>query len=186
MVRGLPQAAGHLNKTSGKILGMAIPAAVRKMIPLTPLLFVLVVIVALIGALGYLNKPVAKPKTDAPASAEARAYLPHLALSDVAMQATENFMQQQVVEVVGKISNNGPRPLASVDVYCLFYGVNGRELHRERLPIIGGASAGTAPAAHKPLQPGDTRSFRLPFDSTPEGWNQAMPNLVIAQIAFAN
>jgi hypothetical protein len=96
------------------------------------------------------------------------------------MQAAENFMQQQVVEVVGQISNKGPRALASVDVYCLFYGVNGRELHRERLPIIGG------PGAHTPLQPGDTRAFRLPFDRTPDGWNQAMPNLVIAQIAFAN
>src|SRR3982074_2678827 len=105
---------------------MATPATPSKSVPLTPLLIGLVVIVALIAGLGYLNKPAAKPKTDVPASAEAKAYLPHLALSDVAMQASENFMQQQVVEVVGKISNNGPRPLASVEVYCLFYGVNGQ------------------------------------------------------------
>lgn len=164
---------------------MATPAAAKKMIPLTPLLFAVLVIVALIGGLGYLNKPAPKPKADTPASAEARAYLPNLALSDVAMQATENFMQQQVVEVVGKISNNGPRPLASIDVYCLFYGVNGQELHRERLPIVRGPGS-SGPGARTPLQPGDTRAFRLPFDNTPDGWNQTMPKLVIAQITFAN
>jgi hypothetical protein len=164
---------------------MATPAAVKKFVPLTPLLFGLIVVAILIGGLGYLNKPAPKPQTEGVASAEAKAYLPHLALSDVAMQATENFMQQQVVEVNGKISNNGPRPLASVEVYCLFYGVSGRELKRERLPIVGGPTASVAPSGRTPLQPGDTRAFRLPFDSTPEGWNQAMPHLVIAQIAFA-
>ena len=164
---------------------MATPAAVKKIIPLMPLLFGLIVVAILIGSLGYLNKPAPKPQTDSAASTEARAYLAHLALSDVAMQATENFMQQQVVEVNGKISNNGPRPLASIEVYCLFYAVNGQELKRERLPIVGGPTASVAPSGRTPLQPGDTRAFRLPFDSTPEGWNQAMPRLVIAQIAFA-
>jgi hypothetical protein len=160
---------------------MATSGAVKKIVPLTPLLFVLVVVVALIAGLGYLNKPVVqKQNAAAPASSEVRAYLSHLELSDVAMQATENFMQQQVVEVLGKISNKGPRPLAAIDVYCLFYGVDGHELRRERLPIVGGQGV------RLPLQPGDTRAFRLPFDSTPEGWNQAMPKLVIAQIAFAN
>ncbi|HMF75742.1 MAG TPA: hypothetical protein VK604_08790 [Bryobacteraceae bacterium] len=162
---------------------MATPAASKKTVPLTPLLIGLVVIVALIAGLGYLNKPAAKKQVEVSASAEARAYLSHLELSDVAMQATENFMQQRVVEVQGKIGNKGPRALASVDVYCLFYGVDGREIHRERLPIVGGTSAASE---RTPLQPGDTRAFRLPFDSLPEGWNQTMPKLVIAQIAFAN
>lgn len=161
---------------------MATPAATRKTVPLIPLLVGLIVVAVLIAGLGYLNKPAAKPPAQISASADARAYLPHLELSDVGMQATENFMQQQVVEVQGKIGNKGPRPLASVDVYCLFYGLDGRELHRERLPILGGPASG----ARTPLQPGDTRAFRLPFDSLPEGWNQAMPKLVIAKIAFAN
>ncbi len=159
---------------------MATPVAARKSVPLTPLLVGLVCIATLIAGLTYLNKPAPKPQTQAMASADARAYLPNLELSDVGMQATENFMQQRVVEVQGKIGNKGQRALASVDVYCLFYGVDGRELHRERQSILGGAGP------HVPLQPGDTRSFRLPFDSLPDGWNQAMPKLVIAQIAFAH
>lgn len=93
------------------------------------------------------------------------------------MKASENFMHQQVVEIEGKIANNGARPLRSVDVYCLFYGLDGRELHRERMSIVRSSTA--------PLKPGETRAFRLPFDSLPDGWNQAMPKMVIAQIVFA-
>ncbi len=93
------------------------------------------------------------------------------------MKATENFMKQQLVEMQGKIANEGARSLQSVDVYCLFYGVDGHELHRERVPIVQ--------AKALPLKPGEVRPFRLPFDSLPDGWNQALPKMVIAQITFA-
>lgn len=93
------------------------------------------------------------------------------------MQATENFAQQRIVEVQGKISNDGPRALHAVAIYCLFYGIDGREIHRERASILQ--------ATGKPLQPQETRNFRLPFDTLPDGWNQAVPHMVIAQISFA-
>ena len=89
-------------------------------------------------------------------------------------------MKQQVVEVQGKISNNGSRVLSAINVYCLFYGVDGHELYREKVPVVGGVES------HSPLKPSETRAFRLPFDSLPDGWNQAMPKMVIARIAFAN
>ena len=129
----------------------------------------------LVGAF-YLARPAKAPETVA-VSGEATAYLPHLALSDVAMQASENFMKQQVIEVTGMIADNGARPLRSVEVYCIFYGVNGQEIHRERLPIVSSKLT--------PLRPGERRPFRLPFDSLPDGWNQSLPKMVIAQITFA-
>lgn len=145
--------------------------------PIAPLVVsAVVVVLAIIAVAVYLARPPAKSTVDAPASGEAKAYVHNLGLSDVRMQASENFMRQQVVEIEGKIANNGPRPLKSVDVYCLFYGIDGREIHRERVPIV---------RAGAPLKPNETRDFRLPFDSLPDGWNQAMPKMVIAQIAFA-
>lgn len=136
-----------------------------------------IVISALVGAGVYLTRPVPKaPETSA--SQESRDYLPNLGLSDVSMQASENLMNQKVVEVLGNIVNNGPRELKSIDVYCLFYGIDGRLLHRERLRIVGGvATPGT-------LKQGATTSFRMPFDTLPDGWNQALPKMVIAQITF--
>jgi hypothetical protein len=137
----------------------------------------LVVAIGLVIALLYLSGPVTKPENGGRAAPEARAYVGNLALSDVTMQSSENFMKQRVVEIQGKITNNGPRALDSIDVYCLFSGTDGREIYRERLPIV--QAKGT------PLSPRETRSFRLPFDSLPDSWNQAMPKLVIAQITFA-
>ncbi len=125
----------------------------------------------------YLSRPHGTGQAEEQASADAKAYVNNLELSDVRLQAAENFMQQQVVEVDGKITNKGDRPLNSVDVYCLFYGVNGQMVHRERVPIVH--------AKGKPLNPGATREFRLPFDTLPPNWNQTMPHLVVARIEFA-
>ena len=156
---------------------MVLPVTARRKIPVLPIAVGLIVVLALIAAAIYLNRPV-KRVADTSASTDAKEYLPHLALSEVSMQATENFMKQQVIEIKGKITDNGPRALRSVEVYCLFYGVNGQEIHRERLPIV--------PPQSPPLRSGETRPFRLPFDALPDGWNQALPKMVIAQIKFAS
>jgi hypothetical protein len=156
---------------------MAATVPAHRKLPLIPIVICFLVAIGLVIALLYLSGPVTKPAETRTASPEARAYVGNLALSDVKMQAAENLMQQRVVEIRGNITNNGPRPLESVDVYCLFDGIDGRELYRERLPIVRSKA--------KSLNPHETRSFRLPFDSLPDGWNQAMPKLVIAQITFA-
>ena len=155
---------------------MALSADVKKF-PFVPLTIGVITAFLLLAGWFYLSKP-ARPVVQSASSDEAKTYLPHLALSDVSMEATENFMRQQVIEVKGKISDNGPRPIRSVDVYCLFYGIDGKEIHRERVPIVQLTAA--------PLRPGETRGFRLPFDAVPDGWNQAMPRMVIAQITFSH
>lgn len=130
-----------------------------------------------IGAL-LLKSPKQKSSENASASPEARAYVKNLNLSDVKMQASENFMHQQVVEIQGKIANNGQRALSSVEIYCIFAGVDGHEIYREIVPIIQSKGA--------PMKPNEVRPFRLPFDTLPNGWNQAMPSMAIASIAFAD
>jgi hypothetical protein len=151
--------------------------AQRTKIPVPALIAGILALLVAVGAGVYLSRPPNNASTQVTASAESKAYLPNLALSDVGMKATLNFMQQQVVEVEGKITNKGLRPVRSIDVYCLFYGVNGREVHREIVPIVQSTTS--------PLKPGETRNFRLPFDSLPDTWNQAMPRIAIAQITFA-
>ena len=159
---------------------MASPAVARTKIPKTALWMGAVAAAVILAALVYLERPAAKPVNDSGATPEAKAYLSHLELSGVEMLATENFMKQQVVEIHGTIANRGPRTLTAIDVYCLFAGPDGREVHRERAPILGGSGS------RGPLLPNAARAFRLPFDSLPDGWNQAMPKLVIARIQFAD
>ena len=53
------------------------------------------------------------------------------------------------------------------------YDTMGQVVFRERVPIV-----------RKPLAPGETAAFRLPFEGLPDSWNKQMPQLVIAQIDF--
>lgn len=159
---------------------MASEPVAKTKIPKTALWMAAAAVAVILVAIIYLERPAKPPANDAAATPEAKAYVSHLELSDVKMAASENFMQQQVVEVQGTIANRGPRPLSAVDVYCLFSGPDGREVHRERAPIL------SASGSRGPLLPNGTRSFRLPFDNLPDGWNQAMPKLVIARIQFAD
>ena len=108
---------------------------------------------------------------------EAKAYAPNLRLDGVTMTATGSYIGQTVVEIQGKIGNAGGRPLDTVEIYCIFRDSYGQLVLRKRVPIVSPRMGG--------LKPGETKSFRLPFDELPESWNQAMPQLVIAGVKFS-
>jgi hypothetical protein len=144
-----------------------------------PVLPVVAGIVVLLGgaAFWFLQhqppRPVAKPVL----TGDARAYVRYLKLSEVDMKAHESYFKQSVVEITGKIGNNGNRVLKLVEINCVFGDPYGQVVLRERVPIVSQKTSG--------LAPGETKSFRLAFDNIPESWNQMLPQLVIAQIVFA-
>jgi hypothetical protein len=124
------------------------------------------------GLIWFVNRP--KPvEATAPLSADAKAYVRNLQLTDVTMKATESYVGQTVTEIEGKIANAGSRTVQHADVYCVFYNSYSEVILRERVPIVVTG-----------LKPGETRTFRLPFDDIPRGWNNQMPQLVIARIEF--
>ena len=136
-------------------------------------------VVALLAAAvwGYMQYLDRHSNVDIPLTPEARAYTRNLQLSDVEMKASENYFQQAVVEIEGKIANAGDRPLDTVEIYCVFRDPYGQLVLRRRLAIVSPRMGG--------LKPGETKSFRLPFDDLPASWNQAMPQLVIAGVKFS-
>ena len=139
-----------------------------------------VVLIALVlagaGVVAYLELAPHKPAAEAPLTPEARAYIGNLKLSDVGMQAAQNFVSQMVVEIAGKITNAGDRNLETVELYCVFQDYRGQVNLRQRVAIVNPQMGG--------LKPGETKSFRLPFDNLPDSWNQTMPQLVIASVKF--
>ena len=135
--------------------------------------YILAAMLLLGGAVAwYVNHPATA--ASAPAlTPDAKAYVRNLQLSDVTMKATESYVNQMVTEIEGKITNGGARPVKEVDVYCIFYNRYGEVVLRQRVPIVKSL-----------VKPGESRSFRLPFDEIPESWNNQMPQLVIAGIEF--
>ncbi|HOQ44664.1 MAG TPA: FxLYD domain-containing protein [Bryobacteraceae bacterium] len=143
------------------------------------LIGVVAVAVAVLGVFAYLNSRWTGPETQAPVlTEEAREYVRRgaLPLSDVEMSAKESFAGQTLVEITGKITNTGERAVRLVEVTCVFRDPYGQVVLRERLPIVSARGGG--------LKPGETKDFRLPFDTIPNTWNQSLPDLVIAQIQF--
>jgi hypothetical protein len=145
-------------------------------IPASALIILAVMLLAGAGLwyLDWQSKRVTVPKVVL--TPEAKAYVKYLRLSDVGMKATDAYLRQTLVEILGKISNMGDRNLASVEINCVFYDPYGQVVLRERVAIVRKDKGG--------LRSGETKDFRLAFDSIPESWNQMLPQLVIAQIIF--
>lgn len=148
----------------------------RRGIGMAPMMIVVVVAALLAGGLVLFLTTAGRSSAPATLTPEAKSYVRNLGLSGVQMSAKENMMSAMLVEITGRIENKGERSLRLVEINCVFHDAMGQPVHRERVPIVrakGGA-----------LRPGEARQFRLAFDSLPEGWNQAMPQLVIANIDF--
>ena len=92
------------------------------------------------------------------------------------MKAAESFGGQQVVEIIGNVKNNGEKALRKVELNCIFYDPYNQVILRETVPIVRADKGG--------LKPGETKPFRLPFDTIPKSWNQAMPQMVMAGLVF--
>jgi hypothetical protein len=140
---------------------------------------VIVAVVLVAGAAGfwYLDQASRQPPpAPPPLTGEAKSYVSSLKLSDVDMNAHEDYFRQQVVEITGKIQNAGARPLQVVEINCIFYDPYGQVVLRQRVPIVSQKAGG--------LSPGTIKPFRLPFDTIPESWNNIMPQMVIARIDF--
>jgi hypothetical protein len=144
--------------------------------PVVPILAGILTVATVGGALIYLQQANQGDSTVVLTDA-ARAYLPSLNLDNVSMQAREDALGQTLLEITGDITNLGQSEVAVVEANCVFRDVNGIELERQRSALVNERTG--------PLHPGETQSFRLAFDTVPDGWNQVVPDLFIAQIQFS-
>lgn len=152
-----------------------------------PVAIVIGVVLAVgLGGFVYLNQRAKQPAPPPPPlTGDAKAYLKNLRFvaadgqtaESPQMVKHESYMKQAVVEITGNIQNNGDRVLELIEINCVFYDPYGQVVLRERVPVVSRKMG--------KLAPGETKAFRLAFDSVPESWNQAMPTMVIARIDFS-
>ena len=82
-------------------------------------------------------------------TAEAKQYVRNLQLSEVEMKAAESYMKQPVVEITGKIANNGCAQLKLVEINCVFYDAYGQVVLRERVAVVGAGRGRSRPATRR-------------------------------------
>jgi Protein of unknown function (DUF2393) len=146
--------------------------------------------VAIALGLGLLiffgGRRTATPLSTAPGMTPADPYAASLPVTDVKMSEASNFAGTKVTYVDGKITNQGQRTLSGITVQVAFRNdlkeIAQKEtmtlsLIRTREPYVD-----TQPVSAAPLKPGETREFRLIFDSVATDWNQQYPEIRVVQV----
>ena len=129
-----------------------------------------------------------KGPTVAPITATPDPYAASLPLSDLAMSESSNLAGGKVTYVDGRIANTGNRTVAGVTVQVLFrtfaHEVTQNETQQLKLIRTRDPYIDVEPVAAAPIKPGDTRDFRLIFDSVSPDWDGAYPEIRILHVDF--
>lgn len=112
-------------------------------------------------------------------------YAAKLRLSDFKMSAAENFVGATVSYVDGTIANTGDRTVTHVQVQVVFKDDIGQLAQREDIPLQILKTDGPYPEAVdlslSPLAPGQSKPFRLTFESISNAWNHQVPEVQITE-----
>jgi len=139
-----------------------------------------VIAVALIAAFLLRSQP--KPSSGPPP------YAAYLKLSDFKMSAAENFVGHTITYVDGAIQNTGDKTVTHVVARVNFKDDMEQLAQREDLPMQVLKTSGPYPEAVdfnlSPLGPGQSKSFRLTFESISAQWNHQVPEIQITDVTL--
>ena len=110
------------------------------------------------------------------ASPDEKTYLSALTVGDAQMSAAKNFLGQEVTYLDAKLTNSGNRRVRNVEIQMEFHDALAQVVLRDTYRPLNPHSA--------PLNPGETRTFRVAFDHMPVDWNQGPPTITIRSADF--
>jgi hypothetical protein len=113
-------------------------------------------------------------------------YATNLKLSDFKMSAAENFVGATVSYVDGSVTNTGDKTVTRVMVQVNFKDDMGQLAQREDIPMQVLKTDGPYPEAVdfsvSPLAPGQSKAFRLTFESISAQWNRQYPEIQVSDV----
>jgi hypothetical protein len=142
------------------------------------ILSVALVLAGLIAGYVLLRHPASSgPASTRPAlSAEQKACFASLEFTELHMSAAENFLGTTVTYLDARVTNKGAKTVRGLDVELNFVDVLNQVVLRETAhPLTRRAP---------PLQPGETRPFRVTFEHMPVDWNQTPPTITPVHLEF--
>jgi hypothetical protein len=156
------------------------PTVEREESALRPVL-VGVVIVGVVVGLIVLVFRAERPKT-----VEPPAYAANLKFSDLKVSAAQNFVGATVSYLDGAVTNTAEKTVIHAAVQITFKDDMGQVVQREEMPLhvlrTGGPYDEAVDLSASPLAPGQTKPFRLTFESISAQWNHAYPDLRITEV----
>jgi hypothetical protein len=113
-------------------------------------------------------------------------YAANLKVSDMKMSAAENFVGATVSYLDGTITNSGNKTVTHATVRVLFKDDMGQTVGDENVPIHVLQTSGPYPDVvdlnMAPLAPGQSKPFRLTFESISSQWNHQYPELQVTDV----
>src|SRR6058998_627244 len=140
-----------------------------------PILLGVGLVVIVVGAIAFFLREAPKNgNTPHPYSA-------NLKLSDLKMSAAENFVGATVTYIDGTVTNAGDKTVIHAMVSVTFKDDMAQVAQQENVPLhvlqTGGPYPDAVDLSTSPLPPGQSKSFRLTFESISAQWNHAYPEL---------
>lgn len=156
------------------------PATEARESSFRPILIGIVIVAVVVGVLLAIFRSEQKPPAEPPA------YAANLKFSDLKASAAQNFVGATVNYIDGTITNAGNQTVIHAVVDVTFRDDMGQTAQREDLPIhvlrTGGPYDEAVDLNISPLQPGQSKPFRLTFENISAQWNHAYPDLQVTQV----
>ncbi|WP_263367667.1 DUF2393 domain-containing protein [Edaphobacter bradus] len=142
-----------------------------------------VVVLAVLAGLVIAGRKKASPVTGIQPLA---AYAANLPLSGLAMSESTSLSGGKSTFIDGTVRNTGSQTVAGITVQVLFRNDEAMPPQVETVPLMlirtREPYIDTQTVASAPLKSGDSREFRLIFESIPQNWNQQMPEVHIIRV----
>jgi len=114
-------------------------------------------------------------------------YAANLKLSDFKMSAAENFVGATVSYVDGTVTNTGDKTVTHIMVQVNFKDDMGQLAQRENIPMQALKTDGPYPEAVdfsvSPLGSGQSKPFRLTFETISAQWNHQVPEIQVTDVS---
>lgn len=121
-----------------------------------------------------------------PLSAPIDPYAANLTISGLQMSESSNLAGEKVTYLDGQISNTGNRTVSGIIVQVLFrdaaHEVTWNETQAMRVIRTRDPYIDVEPLTAAPLKPGGQADFRLIFDTVPQAWDGAYPEIRLIHI----
>ncbi len=147
---------------------------------LRPVLLGVFIVAVAVGILVLILRAGQKPPVQPPA------YAANLKFSDLKASAAQNFVGATVSYLDGTVTNTGNQTVIHAVVQVTFKDDLGQTAQRDELPLrvlrTGGPYDEAVDLNLSPLSPGQSKPFRLTFESISAQWNRAYPEMRITDV----
>ncbi|MBI1740604.1 MAG: DUF2393 family protein [Candidatus Koribacter versatilis] len=156
------------------------PTAQREESSLRPVLIGIFIVAVVVGILVLILRSEQKAPPQPPS------YAANLKFSDLKASAAQNFVGATVSYLDGTVTNTGDKTVIHAVLQITFKDDMGQTAQREELPLrvlrTGGPYDEAVALNLSPLAPGQSKPFRLTFESISTQWNHAYPEMQVVDV----